>query len=76
MSVAAYILVSMAMYGAMMSASQTGAYRDTVLLNVAAALAIADRVPTLKDGVTLAADAIDSGRARAALDRLIARSNA
>lgn len=53
-----------------------GAYRDTVLLNVAAALAIADRVPTLKDGVTLAADAIDSGRARAALDRLIARSNA
>ncbi len=53
-----------------------GAYRDTVLLNVAAALVIADRVPTLKDGVTLAADAIDSGRARAALDRLIARSNA
>ena len=47
-----------------------------MLLNVAAALAIADRVPTLKDGVTLAADAIDSGRARAALDRLIARSNA
>lgn len=54
----------------------TGAYRDTVLLNVAAALMIAGRVPTLKDGVTLAADAIDSGRARAALDRLIARSNA
>ncbi|MCM5558782.1 anthranilate phosphoribosyltransferase [Pleomorphomonas sp. JP5] len=53
-----------------------GAYRDTVLLNVAAALVIADRVATLKDGVTLAADAIDSGRARAALDRLIARSSA
>ena len=53
-----------------------GAYRDTVLLNVAAALIIADRVPTLKDGVTLAADAIDSGRALAALDRLVARSNA
>lgn len=53
-----------------------GAYRDTVLLNVAAALIIADRVPTLKDGVTLAADAIDSGRALAALDRLVALSNA
>jgi anthranilate phosphoribosyltransferase len=53
-----------------------GAYRDTVLLNVAAALVLSDRVPTLKDGVTLAADAIDSGRALAALDRLVARSNA
>lgn len=53
-----------------------GAYRDTVLLNVAAALMIAGRVPTLKDGVTLAADAIDSGRALAALDRLVERSNA
>ena len=53
-----------------------GAYRDTVLLNVAAALFIAERAPTLKDGVTLAADSIDSGRARAALDRLVARSNA
>lgn len=53
-----------------------GAYRDTVLLNVAAALLLADRVPTLKDGVTLAADSIDSGAARTALDRLVARSNA
>ncbi|WP_026783087.1 anthranilate phosphoribosyltransferase [Pleomorphomonas koreensis] len=53
-----------------------GAYRDTVMLNVAAALVIADRAPTLKDGVTLAADSIDSGRARAALDRLVACSNA
>ncbi len=53
-----------------------GAYRDTVLLNVAAALVLADQVPTLKDGVTLAADAIDSGRALVALDRLVARSNA
>lgn len=53
-----------------------GAYRDTVLLNVAAALMIAGRVPTLKDGVTLAADAVDSGRALAALDKLVERSNA
>lgn len=53
-----------------------GAYRDTVLLNVSAALLIADRVPTLKDGITLAADAIDSGRALAALNRLVERSNA
>jgi len=53
-----------------------GAYRDTVLLNVAATLVLADKAPTLKDGVTLAADAIDSGRARAALDRLVVLSNA
>ncbi len=51
------------------------AYRDIVLLNAAAAFIVAGRADTLKLGVGLAAQEIDSGRARATLDRLIAVSN-
>lgn len=40
------------------------AYRDAVLLNSAAALLVADAVSDLKEGVTRAAAAIDSGAAR------------
>ncbi|MBV1868057.1 MAG: anthranilate phosphoribosyltransferase [Marinosulfonomonas sp.] len=40
-----------------------GAYRDAVLLNGAAALMIADAASDLKQGVEIAADSIDSGRA-------------
>ena len=52
-----------------------GAYRDIVLLNAAAAFLVADRVETLREGVTLAAEVIDDGRAKAALDRLIEATN-
>lgn len=48
----------------------TGPYRDIVLLNTAAALIVAGRAATLKDGVTLAANSIDSGAARNALEKL------
>lgn len=51
-------------------AGETGAYRDIVLLNAAAALVVADRADDLKSGVSVAADAIDSGRAQAALHAL------
>jgi anthranilate phosphoribosyltransferase len=54
---------------------QRDAYRDIVLYNTAAALVVADKAPDLKSGVALAADSIDSGRARAKLDALIAVSN-
>ena len=54
---------------------EAGAYRDIVLLNAAAALVVADKAPSLKEGVTLAADAIDSGAARRALETLVAVSN-
>lgn len=47
-----------------------GAYRDTVLLNAAAALVVAGRVENLPQGVTLAAKAIDQGAALAVLERL------
>ena len=54
---------------------QKDPYRDIVLYNAAAALIVAGRADTLKLGVDLAAREIDSGRARATLDKLIAVSN-
>jgi anthranilate phosphoribosyltransferase len=48
------------------------AYRDIVLLNAAAALIIAGKVTTIADGAALAAEAIDSGRARDKLAALVA----
>ena len=51
-------------------AGEPGAYRDAVLLNAAAALLIADRVTDLREGARVAADAIDSGAARAKVDGL------
>jgi anthranilate phosphoribosyltransferase len=42
-------------------------YRDAVLLNAAAALLVADKVSSLRDGVAMAAESIDSG---AALDKI------
>lgn len=50
-------------------------YRDVVLLNAAAAFIVADRVENLKQGVALAAEQIDSGRAKATLDKLISVTN-
>jgi len=50
---------------------ETGAYRDIVLMNAAAAFLVADRVETLREGVELAGAVIDDGRAQAALDKLV-----
>ena len=52
-----------------------GAYRDIVIYNAAAALVVADKVKDLKAGAIMAAAAIDSGKARKTLDRLIAITN-
>jgi len=54
---------------------QRDAYRDIVLYNTAAALVVADKATDLEAGVAIAAEAIDSGRAGAVLDKLIAASN-
>src|SRR6185312_4472569 len=48
----------------------TGPYRDTVLLNAAAALIVAARAGDLREGVALASRSIASGAALAALDTL------
>jgi len=50
---------------------EQGAYRDIVLLNAAAAFLVGDRVETLREGVELAGQVIDDGRAQAALDKLV-----
>ena len=47
-----------------------GPYRDTVLLNTAAALIVAGKAGTLCDGAAQAAQALDSGAAHAALAAL------
>jgi anthranilate phosphoribosyltransferase len=52
-----------------------GAYRDTVLLNAGAALLVADKVETIEDGIALARQTIDSGKAKETLARLVAVSN-
>lgn len=52
-------------------AGETGAYRDAVLLNAAAALVVADKVSSLPEGVELARESIDSGAAKARLDKLV-----
>lgn len=52
------------------------AYRDIAVINAAAGLVVAGKAATLKDGVAQAQDALDSGAAKATLDKLIAASNA
>lgn len=47
-----------------------GAYRDTVILNSAAALIVAGRARTLRDGADIAISSLDSGAALAALEAL------
>jgi anthranilate phosphoribosyltransferase len=57
-------------------AGAPGPYRDVVLLNAAAGFIVAGRADTLKLGAQIAREEIDSGRAKATLDRLVAVSNA
>jgi anthranilate phosphoribosyltransferase len=51
---------------------EPGPFRDTVALNAAAALIVADRCSSLIEGVALATRTLDDGSARGALDRLVA----
>ncbi len=48
--------------------------RDIALLNAAAALLVADKVTSLPEGLTAAAEAVDSGKARDTLESLIRTS--
>ena len=52
-----------------------GPKRDAVLLNAGAALYIAGKADSMKEGVRLAAELIDSGKAIVTLDRMIEVSN-
>ena len=57
-------------------AGEPGPHRDIVTLNAAAALVTAGLADDLPSGIDAARTAIDDGRAAAALDRLVAVSNA
>ena len=52
------------------------AYRDIVLMNAGAGLVVAGKADDLRAGVRKAAEALDSGAAAAALEQLVAVSNA
>ena len=54
---------------------EKGSKRNAVLLNAGAALYIAGKAESMKDGVKLAAEIIDSGKAKETLDRLVEISN-
>jgi anthranilate phosphoribosyltransferase len=47
-----------------------GAYRDAVCLNAAAALLVADKAADLREGAAMAAESIDSGAAKRAVETL------
>jgi len=56
-------------------AGEAGPARDIVVLNAGAAIVVAGKAADMMDGVELATRAIDSGRAREALARLVEVSN-
>jgi anthranilate phosphoribosyltransferase len=53
-----------------------GATRDVVLLNSGAALYVSGAAASLKEGISLAAESIDSGRAQRKLEVLVQMTNA
>lgn len=57
-------------------AGTPGPARTVVLLNAGAALFIAGRADSVRTGIAMATDAIDSGRARSVLATLVAQSQA
>ncbi|MBQ8934640.1 MAG: anthranilate phosphoribosyltransferase [Lachnospiraceae bacterium] len=54
---------------------EKGHRRNAVLMNAGAALYIGNKAESMKDGIALAAEIIDSGRALATLEKLIEVSN-
>lgn len=58
-----------------LSGEEQGAKRNAVLMNAGAALYIAGKTDTLQDGVKLAGELVDSGKALAKLEEFIKCSN-
>jgi anthranilate phosphoribosyltransferase len=54
--------------------NQPGAARDIAILNAGVALYAANVAPSMKDGIALARTAVESGAARARLDKLVSVS--
>jgi anthranilate phosphoribosyltransferase len=57
-------------------AGEHGAHRNIVVLNAAAGLVVAGVAATLEDGLLLAIDSIDTGKAAAALAKFVDVSQA
>jgi anthranilate phosphoribosyltransferase len=55
---------------------KAGAFRDAAVMTAAAALIVAGKAKDMKDGVALAAKAIDGGEAAKVLEKLVKVSNA
>ncbi len=56
-------------------AGEPGPKRDAVLMNAGASLYIGEKAPSMAEGIALAAELIDSGKAAATLEALIEVSN-
>lgn len=52
-----------------------GAYRDIAMFNAAGALVVAGKAEKIAEGLEIAADSLDSGKALSTLERLVAVSN-
>ncbi len=59
-----------------LSGADKGPKRDTVLMNAGAALYIADKAGSMAEGIKLAAELIDSGKALEAMENFVKESNA
>jgi len=56
-------------------AGEQSPYRDIVALNAAGSLIVADKVETLEEGLVMAREAIDSGAAKTALEKMVEITN-
>jgi len=54
---------------------KTGACRNVVIINAALAIVAGEKAADIKEGIKIAADCIDSGRAVKKLQELIEMSN-
>ena len=54
----------------------TGHRKNAIVLNAAGALMVGDKAGSFPEGIALAGEIIDSGRAMAKLEELVAHSNA
>ena len=57
-------------------AGKTGSARDIVLLNAGAAIYVAGLVPNMQDGLAIAAQMLDSGKAMQKLEQLVTMTHA
>lgn len=60
---------------AILKGEERGAKRDIVLLNASAALYVGGKAESLEEGIKLAEEAIDSGKAYKVLEKLVEKSN-